>query len=1300
MAFIYFFNTDLSDEVIKSISENPYQMFEWPSLARIYTEPEAPPTPDPKFHELTTLKPPVGSQINWSNPLARGIIGFWMFNEFAGKGELYDHSDYKHNVPRYGGSSANLTWVPEGLDFFEQNFRLTGTNVLKPNYITIEVVFTPDVGDDWHGVVTRRMYETSDPWNSYSIGRNDSTGKISFNISNSISGGSQTTLDGEDWEVGVRKHIISTFDGNDMRIYTDGVETNQTSKTGTIAYESSDHGFFIANTRISGTSAGEDFDGTIEFIRIWNRVLTADEIKEITFNPYQMFEWPSMPRPFPYEDFVEHYTEVDPASDITVNDSEQIYFSSVQKQTDCYVYSDQGVDFFDGDFTHEFEARINTGWETLATIHFWSLSNNLGSAQDHVDNSWDFLSIEGFPDSGGSRDYRIYVVEINNGSWQNGTYFELWDDTWYYFRVIRDESVGSYGQLRVEVYTDAARTNLFESQNLALTEKQDFRYQQVVTGHGSTGTEQCSGYVQKLFYSSAAPGEEPGDVLITPDALFAIASRANPTAILGSILSTPSVLYAIAQTLDPTVLANVLVSPIALSAIAATVNPTAILGSLLVSPAVRTAIAATLDPSILYGATLASPDAISAIAQIINPTTLYGSTFTTPAALSAIAQTLDPSAILGSILNQPSALSAVAKSINPNTLYGSTVAYPAVLSAIAAALDPTVLAGGILVSPAALSAIARAIAPTLFWGSSIATPAALNAIAQTIVPSILYGSTSTSPAALSTIAATLDPTALYGSTITSPAALNAIATTLAPSTLYGSTSTSPAALSAIATTLDPATLYGSTLATPSALSAIAAILDPSTLYGSTLATSVLSAIAKTVNPDILFGGGLFISPAAIYALAKVFSPEVIMGSMLFSPDSLSTIAQTLDPSVIEGWGSLILTPDTINAIAKIISPLTILGSVTSVPTANSVIAQTLDPTSILGNVLKQPEYSSAITRTSDPAFLYGSTIASPGTSWAIAKVIDPEILAGGLFISMSAVTAIANTLNPNPILGSIYYTPDGTYAIANSNGPSIILGSLSVSSLYSSAITETISPYTLLGSINIENEFASAATNVELGNLELSSVIITPNFSQAYARAVDPGIFVDALFFTPDPISAVAKSFPGATLYGSLEVSRTVAKAIANALDPSVSYEGSALVIPTAINARTITGDPVFVYGSIIVLPDGSLVLAKTADPDVWEGTLPDPEVLICPGDALSLVTDGMLKLCTGQTRTVPTVIRVEGIQGELSNEDLVKGLLDEDAELIAKVSDSSEITGKKKPKTTIKVIVSDKDSIKGKVDD
>ena len=71
-------------------------------------------------------------------------------------------------------------------------------------------------------------------------------------------------------------HLVGTYDGNDIRIYINGVPKN-TNDTGEFAVGTTDEPLYIGAS-FYGVKLGSFFEGRIDDVRIYNRALTAQEI--------------------------------------------------------------------------------------------------------------------------------------------------------------------------------------------------------------------------------------------------------------------------------------------------------------------------------------------------------------------------------------------------------------------------------------------------------------------------------------------------------------------------------------------------------------------------------------------------------------------------------------------------------------------------------------------------------------------------------------------------------------------------------------------------------------------------------------------------------------------------------------------------------------------------------------------------------------------------------------------------------------------------------------------------------------
>lgn len=165
------------------------------------------------------------------------------------------------------------------------------------------------------------------------------------------------------------------------------------------------------------------------------------------------------------------YTEEDPNSRITVT-SARSSWAGLTRNEDAYVYKDKDAGHFSGDFEHLLDVRI-TSSEALANVVAWSLTNIVDDLKGIKDANGDALGISLQTNGGGA--HSILLMELVGGTFYTDAYAVSLNTT-YYLKIKRDESIGDYGRLYCYIYSDSDRTNLLDTLQLDLHEKEDFRY--------------------------------------------------------------------------------------------------------------------------------------------------------------------------------------------------------------------------------------------------------------------------------------------------------------------------------------------------------------------------------------------------------------------------------------------------------------------------------------------------------------------------------------------------------------------------------------------------------------------------------------------------------------------------------------------------------------------------------------------------------------------------------------------------------------------------------------------------------
>lgn len=200
---------------------------------------------------------------------------------------------------------------------------------------------------------------------------------------------------------------------------------------------------------------------------------------------------------FEYNPKFTDYTEVDPNSHITV-ETNKITFAELNKGEDAFVYRDEGIGYFDGDFEHQIEINITYDADDGRVV-FCSLTNEVDDWDGLIANNKDGLGV--LVNTQSSSWWSLKVVEIDGGSSYFGSQSgNLSYATTYYMTVKRDESVGAYGTLYCYIYSDADRTNLIETMSEGLhSSKKDYRYLFAIQSQNSSQAGlKVSGFVENI----------------------------------------------------------------------------------------------------------------------------------------------------------------------------------------------------------------------------------------------------------------------------------------------------------------------------------------------------------------------------------------------------------------------------------------------------------------------------------------------------------------------------------------------------------------------------------------------------------------------------------------------------------------------------------------------------------------------------------------------------------------------------------------------------------------------------------
>lgn len=230
------------------------------------------------------IKPNPGATINPLHPLARGLVGCWLMNEGAGS-SVHDISG-KNN---HGSLVNNPKWVGSnlggGLDFSGATDRVNCGNddSLNVTKITIELWMNSPGTTGTYQFVIDKFYDTG-------FGVSITTGRgirPFFNINGTMR--FITSNDNIEW--GKWNHIVTTFDGSTWIIYLNSRNVKEsTSFSGPIGANNYDLNIG------QYTVGGYVYNGLVDIVRIYDRALSAREVKQLYRKPFANIISPSVLR--------------------------------------------------------------------------------------------------------------------------------------------------------------------------------------------------------------------------------------------------------------------------------------------------------------------------------------------------------------------------------------------------------------------------------------------------------------------------------------------------------------------------------------------------------------------------------------------------------------------------------------------------------------------------------------------------------------------------------------------------------------------------------------------------------------------------------------------------------------------------------------------------------------------------------------------------------------------------------------------------------------------------------------------
>jgi hypothetical protein len=210
----------------------------------------------------------------------KGLVLHFSFDQADTGGVIADRSGQNNN-----GRASDAKWVPSGKQGGGSEFASSGSQIrvassesLNVKRVTLAVWFrTAKLDAIWRRLLDQRAehgYDLSLGGDAKDV---QSRGKLAF----AIDGGPPCLSDNVVAD-GTWHHGAATFDGENLRLYVDGQPQKQVLPCrADISAHAGDLTIGMSTSSPSPPVSGQSFEGVIDEVMIFNRALSADEIKAL-----------------------------------------------------------------------------------------------------------------------------------------------------------------------------------------------------------------------------------------------------------------------------------------------------------------------------------------------------------------------------------------------------------------------------------------------------------------------------------------------------------------------------------------------------------------------------------------------------------------------------------------------------------------------------------------------------------------------------------------------------------------------------------------------------------------------------------------------------------------------------------------------------------------------------------------------------------------------------------------------------------------------------------------------------------
>ncbi|MBD2410097.1 hypothetical protein FACHB389_08865 [Nostoc calcicola FACHB-389] len=222
-------------------------------------------------------------KFNSNNASSTGLVGYWKFEEAIGNTVLDSSGNNNNgsliNSSRTVGVSGQALEV-SGKNNSSASIPASASLNSMTNQITVSAWVRPNVQPVGFQVAVNRQIGTLLHPDQFYLGFGTRNNVTTYKWELGTSDGEADVYQGlpttENWV-----HLVGTYDGSTIRLYVDGVQIGNNPLTGNILVDDNPVTIGAAENYYDGFPLGDRFNGLIDEVRIYNRALSATEVKNL-----------------------------------------------------------------------------------------------------------------------------------------------------------------------------------------------------------------------------------------------------------------------------------------------------------------------------------------------------------------------------------------------------------------------------------------------------------------------------------------------------------------------------------------------------------------------------------------------------------------------------------------------------------------------------------------------------------------------------------------------------------------------------------------------------------------------------------------------------------------------------------------------------------------------------------------------------------------------------------------------------------------------------------------------------------